>query len=122
MRRLIARRAQWVFVLSLSGCMGYNTVAVPAPSPEPKPLSGVVMVTTRDGFKREMRDATITGDSIIGMSVVANTRMAVALQDVLRLETKQFQMLRTMGGLSIVLLAAATVALVLLIGALTSWD
>ena len=74
--------------LSLLTAMSLNACTYWAPSQESVGVTvaqehpHVIRVTTADGTVRELRDARIVGDSVIGLPVFSDGRIAFALADV----------------------------------------
>lgn len=77
-------------VAYLSGCTGWHAMATMSPAPaDARPQ--FLRVTMKDRHRLELRDARITGDSVIGEAGFRPNRVrtAVALRDVSRLEDRQ---------------------------------
>lgn len=89
------------------GCaltLGACTTWVEAPPPAPAALtefSGPIRVIRNDGFAVVLRDAYVRGDTLYGYPPGADTRMAVALQDVRGTRRQELDPLRGFGVLAV---------------------
>ena len=117
-------RRKIAVVLSLavfaSGCFGWAGKRTPEPASTQR-LPDPVRITRTDASTIVLRDAAVSGDSIVGYtsgSAETRQRVAVALRDVRTMEAKEVAFLRTAGLSFAVTIVAAAAAVVLV---LASW-
>ena len=95
--RISSRSAVSVVLLAAfftSGCFGWGTQPTPAPSSTQR-LPDPARITRLDTSTLILRDAAVSGDSIVGQS--GDQRVAVALADVRKVEGQEVDFLKTAG-------------------------
>lgn len=115
MRVLLGSRALVVLVCLalLSACTGWHTRNAPPAQAVSEGNPRTVRITRTDGSTLVLRDPQVTGDSIAGVSVRTDSRVAVALTDVDEVQTREVSALRTGGAalaVGLVTVSALTVA------------
>lgn len=101
-------------LISLSGvgCFGYKARPLPAPSPARQLIGSPVRVTMKDGTTIEFASAYVEGDSVSGVTNPPPGKMeAVALSSIASIQTKGFQVMRTVGVAGVVTLAIGVAVL-----------
>jgi hypothetical protein len=83
----------------------------------PQQLPNPLRVTRADHSVLVLRDAVISGDSVVGFAGPEHARAAVALADVRTLQTRKLDILGTAGTAAAVYLVATAAVLLTLLAA-----
>ena len=109
-------------LLNSTGCMTWR-----AARPESQPSAvdasyGRARVVLRDSTRLTLREVVVRPDSVVGFADADRTRVAVARPDVVRVETRQVGVGRTIGLVGGVLAVVALAVLVAVAQALSDWS
>ena len=104
--------------LFTSGCFGWGTQPTPAPSSTQR-LPDPVRITRVDTSTLLLRDAAVSGDSIVGYAG-DRQRVAVALADVRKVEGQEVDFLKTAGTSFVVTLLIGVVTTAVVLASLLS--
>jgi hypothetical protein len=118
--RIPSRSAVSVVLLAAlftSGCFGWGTQPTPTLSSTQR-LPDPVRVTRLDTSTLILRDAAVSGDSIVGHS--GDQRVAVALADVQKVEGQEVDFLKTAGTSFMVTLVIVGVTAAVVLASLLS--
>lgn len=84
----------------------------------PQELPDPLRVTRKDHSVLMLRDAVVSGDSVVGFAGPEHVRVAVALADVRSLQQKKVDILGTVGTAAAVYLVATTAAILVILASL----
>jgi len=114
-------RAPLSLALALSACTSWRVETDPLPAPLDGRTMSVVRVLTRNGETIVVYEARLSGDSIIGLQrqtgVTTSRRIAIAVDNVARLERRSLDLWRTI--YTPVAVLAMTLVLAVLVAAFT---
>lgn len=92
----------------LSGCVTWRQIPVPTPPAPPNVVTDVSRVRLRNGQSAEFLTLVVATDSLFGIrNNLARTRMAVSYDQVRRIEVRKKDPIRTLGVITLVVVAAA---------------
>lgn len=121
-RRVASGLRLLALLLPLSACLGYKSIPLPRGDNGPQHLPSRTRVITTDGRNHVLYQPTVNGDSIIGRALTNRTlRVALAVNDVRRVEVYHVQVLKSgavilLSGLGTVLVLGLLLATAILVG------
>jgi len=85
-QRILAIAMMFAVSFALAGCSSWSRQYAPASTVVGKAYGGPVRATMRDGRMITLRDASVAGDSLFGRTGRSGDRVALAVNDIERLE------------------------------------